>query len=349
MVPLSSLNTAVSELTRQTVLKHGWNTTCYQIVNPGMLHWHSEGAAVGFVRKGKVRVVAGAPVCPVEALPDVVKQFESGGEVVYFGAEERLKEFASSTQRYAISVMGGQPVWEPQSWIRAADGDASLRAQFNRSRNKGVVVKEWSPEVADVPTLRRVLNEWLETRGLPPMHFLIEPDTLANLADRRVFVAIREEEVIGFTTLSPIPERNGWLTEQFVRGHKATNGTIEMLIDFAIRTVAREGAEMVTMGMVPLSRKVAWNCDDPLWLRFTMNWVRAHGRRFYNFDGLEWFKDKFHPDRWDPIYVISTVKPFPAKHLYAVAAAFTGMSPVKAIAKGAWKAVRQEAAWATGR
>ena len=30
-------------------------------------------------------------------------------------------------------------------------------------------------------------------------------------------------------------------------------------------------------------------------------WVRAHGKRFYNFEGLEAFKSKFRPDGWEPI------------------------------------------------
>ena len=50
---------------RDLVLKHVWNTTCFQIVNPGIEYWFGgDGeSVVGYVRSGKSRVVAGEPVC----------------------------------------------------------------------------------------------------------------------------------------------------------------------------------------------------------------------------------------------------------------------------------------------
>jgi phosphatidylglycerol lysyltransferase len=178
------------------------------------------------------------------------------------------------------------------------------------------------------------------------LHFLVEPETLALLDDRRVFVAQVGAEVVGFVVLSPIPVRKGWLTEQFVRGHSAPNGTVELMIDFAVRAVALEGSTYVTMGLVPLSRQGAPNQDrNPFWLRFLTRWVRAHGRRFYNFGGLEAFKAKFRPSYWEPIYAISNERRFSFRTLYAIAAAFTNTSPITAVFKGALKALRQEFRW----
>ncbi len=75
-------------------------------------------------------------------------------------------------------------------------------------------------------------------------------------------------------------------------------------------------------------------------------WVRAHGRRFYNFGGLDAFKSKFHPHRWEPIFAISNEPRFSPHSLYAIAAAFTGdRSPILAVAIELLKAVRQEGSW----
>ena len=230
------------------------------------------------------------------------------------------------------------------------DGDASLRAQVNRSRNKGVRVSEWGCEKATShPELRRVLGEWLATRGLPTMHFLVEPETLDFLKDRRIFVAERDGVVVGFTVLCPIPLRKGWLTEQFVRGQGAPNGTVELMVDYAVRAVHGEGADYVTMGIVPLSQNVEQEDEIPGWLRFTLRWVRAHGRRFYNFDGLNWFKAKFHPDRWDPVYAISSEPRVSFRTMYAIAAAFTDMPPWLAVLRGGARGIRQEFRWALRR
>ena len=161
---------------RQLVLTHGWNATAYQIVNPGIRHWFARDgdAVVGYVRHARTRVVAGAPVCAPERLPAVVEEFErdssdAGDGVCYFGAEGRLEGLLSKSPRHAPLALGAQPAWQPTRFIETVQGRASLRAQLNRARNKGIVVEEWRPGAnADAVALRRVLHEWLATRGLPP-------------------------------------------------------------------------------------------------------------------------------------------------------------------------------------
>ena len=340
---------------RELILRFGWNATAYQLVNPGIELWFCGDAVVGYVCNHNVRVVAGAPVCALDDLPKVIEEWQSdatacGHKVCYFGAAGRIRKLLTRQRGYSTVVLGSQPVWNPQTWAETVDAVASVRAQFNRARNKGVRVEEWPPEKAqNHPEMRRVLREWLATRGLPPLHFLVEPETLALLENRRIFVALQGDHAVGFLVASPIPVRNGWLTEQFPRARSAPNGTVELLVDYAVRAVAADGAEYVTMGLVPLSSQGATAHEEPFWLRWLLGWVRAHGRRFYNFAGLETFKAKFKPDYWEPIYAISNERRFSFRTLYAVAAAFTRTSPVVAVLKGLRKAIRQEFRWLRGR
>lgn len=99
--------------------------------------------------------------------------------------------------------------------------------------------------------------------------------------------------------LSPIPARNGWLTEQFPHRPEAPNGTVESMIAAAARAVASDGSAYITLGLSPLSRRgKVPPFDNPLLIRFILAWLRKHGQRFYNFDGLDSFKAKFRPDGW---------------------------------------------------
>jgi phosphatidylglycerol lysyltransferase len=181
---------------------------------------------------------------------------------------------------------------------------------------------------------------------LPPLHFLIEPQTLADLEGRRIFVAERGGTPVGFLTASPIPARRGWLTEQFVRGAAAPNGTVELMIDAAARAVAAGGARYFTMGLVPLSDNATEDPGNPAWLRWLLAWVRAHGRRFYDFDGLAAFKAKFRPHGWEPIYAVADEPHITFRTLYAIAAAFSGRSPFALLLDGLGRALRQEIRWA---
>ena len=117
---------------RSLILKYGWNSTCYQILNPGIAHWISEDgdAVVGYVERGRVRVVAGAPVCAPERLEEIADAFElaaatKGASVCYFGAEARLELLRRRSSSHSRVLLGAQPVWNPRSWPGILEGPVS--------------------------------------------------------------------------------------------------------------------------------------------------------------------------------------------------------------------------------
>lgn len=336
---------------RALVLAHGRNATCYQILNPGFRRWFSPAgdAVVAYVPHAGVRVVGGEPVCPPERLAAVVDAFERDAvrrrrRVCYFGAEEPLAEVLRARGPCDRLVLGSQPLWSPRSLVEAFAGKASLRAQVHRARNKGVSARHWPSErAAGHPGLGRCLEDWLATRGLPPMHFLVEPETLTRLEDRRVFVAERRGVPVAFLVASPVPARRGWLIEQIVRGmegdRQAPNGSTELLLHAAALELAAIDARFVTLGLAPLSHRSEPPGIHPIhppWLiRLLLDRVRAWGRRFYDFDGLEAFKAKFLPDSWEPIYAIAGERRIGLQTLYAIAGAFGGASPVTFLGRAA--------------
>jgi len=344
---------------RELVLRYGWNSTAYQILNPGIAHWlgGDEPAVVGLVRRRRVWLAAGAPVCAAESLERVVRRFEAdaaacASRVCYFGAAARLESALHGAEDHATITIGAQPVWNPANWTGIIARHRSLRAQLNRARNKGVEIVPWPAERAGADcSLRRCLAEWLAARPLPPMRFLVEPDTLDGvLLDRLLFVALRDGRPVGFLLASPVPQRQGYLVEQVIRCSDAPNGTAELLIDAAMRHLAALRCGYATLGLVALAaharREMA---DNPLWLRALLSWGRAHGKRFYNFEGLEAFRTKMEPEDWEPIYAISNERRFSPLTLHAVATAFCDGSPVAALLQAIGKAARQESKWLVRR
>ncbi len=342
---------------RRLILEHGWNATAYQILNPGIQRWYSSrgDALVGFVESAAYRVVAGSPVCPVERLAEVVEEFEAETHAArlwscYFAADERLASVLAERGPQDRILLGAQPWWDPAGWPAIVAGKASLRAQLNRARNKGVRVESWDPlRATGEARLERCLAEWLSTRGLPPLHFLVETETLERLYDRRIFVALRDGEVLGFLVASPVPQRQGWLVEQNLRGLQAPNGTSELLLDAAMRDLAEGGASWVTLGLSPLSRRAELTQSEQGWLLLLLVWVRAHGQRFYNFDGLDAYKAKFQPHGWEPIYAITSERSVGLGTLYAIAGAFGKMSPWRLLALALGRAAGKEISWLLGK
>ena len=339
---------------RELVLTYGWNSTSFQIVNPGISRWFSSrgDAVVGFASASGTRVVAGAPVCSEGRLPDVIEEFESEArqareDVCYFCAEKRLESIVDGSPTHSKFLLGAQPVWRPPDWEEITKSHKSLRAQLNRARNKGVSVSEWPVENArGNERLRDCLHAWLASKGLPPLHFLVEPETLRRLENRRIFVAERGQRVVGFITLSPVVKRNGWLFEQFPHRPKAPNGTVELMIDAAMGALGRDGCEYATLGLSPLSKRASVaSFDNPLWLRITLAWLRKHGQRFYNFDGLDAFKAKLQPDTWEPVFAVTNQPRVSFRTLYAIASAFSGNAPFRLFFGGIAKAAATEVRW----
>lgn len=322
---------------RDLINRFGWNAMSSQILNPGIDLWFSADrpGVIGYVSAAGYRVVAGAPICAPDSLPELVIGFHEdaarcGMKVCYFGAQTRLVRILERVGPAAAVLVGAQPVWNPATWIARIAAKPSARAQLARARNKGVVVSAWPPRQAAMSSdLARCLSEWLINRDLPRMGFLVEPETLACLYDRRVFVAERDGQSIGFLVASPVPLRQGWLIEQIVRGVRAPNGTAELLLDAAMRDLAESGATYATLGLSPLSRRSGIPPpSEPAWVAWLLGAVRHLGARYYNFDGLDAFKAKFRPERWEPIYVIMNESHISLRALYAIGRAFSGTSPL---------------------
>lgn len=353
------------ERARQLILQHGWNSTVYQTLNPTIKRWYSPtgDALVGYVEHLGVRVVAGAPVCDADRLPEVAERFEAEARsrhqaTCYFAVEPRWLNLVQA--RTEVALIGAQPVWDVGDWAATVEAHTSLRAQFHRARNKGVAVRR--QPVADLiagragaADLRLLRERWAAAHGLPPLGFLtgmelLPPDASPTgplTQDRRLYVANQLDRPVGYLVASPIPRRNGWLFEQVIRDPTAPNGTAELLIDTAARDLAGMGAERLTLGLAPLSKRHRPTPrrlrDSPPWLRLAFAWAYAHGRRFYDFAGLEAFKEKFRPPRWEPVYLVSASSHLRPHHLYAVAAAFTGGRPISTLARGVLRAYGPDA------
>jgi len=330
-------------------MEHGCNATAYQILNPGINHrFNAHGdAVVGYVCRGRWLLAAGEPVCSRGNLAEAVAGFEAFARgrncsVCYVCASKPIRQLLGGSPAHSVVTIGAQPVWNPAEWTQIVRSRRSLRAQLSRSLNKGVLIDSLKPEEGRLSgEIRRTLLEWLQTRRLPPMHFLVEPEVLSGMVDDRLLlVARRENRIIAFLVASPVTARNGFLIEELARSPQAPNGTSELLIDAAMNRFAEAGCTYATMGLVALANGTTGG--NPRWLRGLMYVARAHANRFYNFRGLERFRAKMHPAAWERLYAISNERRFSPRALYAVGGAFSGISPVRAIGLAILKGAREE-------
>ena len=340
------------DVLRALILSHGRNSTCYQLLNPGIARWLSPrgDAGAGYARCGGVWLIAGEPVCSPDRLPSAVAELEraaadAGCRTCFVLAEHPLRAVLRRDPGHACVGLGAQPTWNPADWPALVTSHRSIRSQLHRAANKGVTVAR--RPAADSPDLRRVLDTWLGGRPMPAMHFLVEPDVLGGeLRDRLLFAATHAGETVAFLLASPVPLRNGYLLEQIARAPHAPNGTAELLIDAAMRHLDDAGHTFATLGLVALAEHARRSMStNPRWMRVLTGWARVHGRRFYNFEGLERFRTKLRPRRWEPVYAISNERRFTVGTLRALGGAFAEGRPEALLARAAVRAAKQEARW----
>jgi phosphatidylglycerol lysyltransferase len=280
--------------------RHGWNSTSFQILEPGFRYWFDgDDACVGYVDTGRAWVAAGSPVAPPEQFAQVSARFAAAAgaarrRVCCFATETRFHDAAG----WSSLRVGDQPIWAPEDWTTVVRENRSLREQVRRAQAKGVTVRTLVP--ADLepgrPTrtaLDGLIARWLASRPIAPMGFLVHVDPFTLPGERRYFVAERAGAVVGFLCAIPIYARPGWFFEDFLRDPGAPNGTVELLVDAGMRAAAAEGIPYVTLGLVPLSGEIS------PWLRAARRW----GKSLYDFDGLRAFKAKLKPRAWDPIFL----------------------------------------------
>lgn len=322
-----------SEYVYQLVHRYGAQSVTSQLPLPGikLQIYEDISSVVGYLPRKGMWVAAGLPVGPLSSLALAMSAFEheaarAGCAVCYFGVEEADYNMApKGILKGARIQIGAQPIWNPAQWPESVQKHSSLRRQIYRARNKGVVVQEsFSASSAPALYLEECLEQWLERHPLPPMHFLAETDILNHLRNRRVFVAEWQERIVAFLVAVPIARKNGWLVEHIVRGKGAPNGTSELLVDAFQQAVGSEGALFVTLGLTPLAKRADRDQEEPALIRFLLNWARAHGRRFYNFDGIERFRVRMAPQRWENVYMLLNASRWTPLELLSVASAFCG-------------------------
>jgi len=280
---------------------HAYTTVSFQLLESDFQYWFDgDDAFVAYIDTGGAWVAGGAPIASADRLVEVAHRFvaaarRAGRRASFFGCEQR---FVDASAMPAL-VVGQQPVWQPAAWDALLATTPSLRYQVRRAGKKGVTARLVdAAEVSDpsAPLARAIAalsEQWLASRRMAPMGFLVKLEPLGFARERVLVVAERAGAVVGFLSAVPVYGRRRLFVEDVLRATDAPNGTPELLVDAAMRAAVARGDEAVTLGLAPLAGKVA----PPLRL------ARALSAPLYDFRGLHAFKDKLRPASWEPVYL----------------------------------------------
>ncbi|HUU36515.1 MAG TPA: phosphatidylglycerol lysyltransferase domain-containing protein, partial [Vicinamibacterales bacterium] len=216
-----------------------------------------------------------------------------GRRPVFFGVEDATPFAGCRTL-----ALGMQSVLKPSAWDATLRRWPKLREQLRRARAKGVTVRavdqrELAPGTPLRAAVERLRGEWLRSRAMEPLAFLVAVDPFYAAAEHLYFVAEHRGRPVQFLSAVPIGARDGWLMEDMLRGGDAPNGTTELLITALMQRLAGDPC-WVTPGLTPLAGRAPW------WLRLTSVATVA----LYDFSGLLSFRARLHPVSWTPVWLV---------------------------------------------
>jgi phosphatidylglycerol lysyltransferase len=299
--------------------QHGRNLHSFMVLEPGLSVWSTPArdAAVAYTARGGHWIAAGGPLCAPERTEEVARDFAAaarahGRTAAFFGVSQPFVDRLAGSGEFDALSVGQAPTWQPARWDESLRKADKLRNRLKRAVRAGVRVRRAeADEVAEGAPLRRAMTEivqhWAEAHALPPMGFMVTLELFQHAALRRYFVAEHEGRVCGFAVCVPIYGRGGWLVEDMMMAAGAPGGTSEALVDTAMRQLAAEGAQVVSLGMVALAglQQLQGRCEHPVLLALLRTSARATGW-LYNFEGLYRFRDKMRPTAWEPVYLVSS-------------------------------------------
>lgn len=180
----------------------------------------------------------------------------------------------------------------------------SLRTNRNKLLKAGltfeVLPKAGVPE--QLTRLRDISDQWLAKKNASEKGFSLGFFSEEYMRRFPCAVVKKDDRIIAFANVIMGAEKSELSIDLMRHASDGPNGLMDFLFTELILWGKQEGYQSFNLGMAPLSgiesRPLA-----PLWNK-AIDLVYRHGDRFYSFEGLRQYKQKFDPI-WEPKYLAS--------------------------------------------
>ncbi len=177
-----------------------------------------------------------------------------------------------------------------------------LRNTINKLTRDGLRLEiVAAAEVAPLlPALKKISDAWLQDKRVREKRFSLGAFDPVYLSRLPMAVVWRGDQPVAFANLLLSATRHEASLDLMRHSADGPAGIMDFLFVRLMQWARAEGYEWFNLGMVPLAglqnRRRA-----PLWNRFGAL-LFGRGERFYNFRGLQHYKNKFDPE-WEPRYM----------------------------------------------
>ena len=178
----------------------------------------------------------------------------------------------------------------------------TLRGTLNKLEREGLRLEVIPAHAVPplMPQLREISDAWLADKRAREKRFSLGAFDPRYLERTPMALVWQGERLLAFANLFLTGNKEEASLDLMRFAPDSPSGSMDFLFIALMRWARQEGYRWFNLGMAPMAgmtnRRLA-----PLWNRFGAL-VFGRGERFYNFQGLKRYKDKFDPE-WEPRYM----------------------------------------------
>lgn len=263
---------------------------------------------IAYVPKGRGAIALGDPIGPESDRRNAIvgfKQFCQRNDW-HPGFYQTLPDELPLYQELGFKVVqiGEEAIIDLKSFTLEGKAGKNLRSVINKFTKAGYQVVFHQPPIGEnlLQRLRQVSDEWLKMVQGSEKRFSLgwfDDDYLRQCEIATVETA--RGEITAFANIVPEYQQNDATIDLMRRRIEIEHGSMDFLFVSLFQHFKAQGYDGFNLGLSALSG-VGEMPKSPR-MEQALHYLYTHLNRFYNFQGLHTYKDKFHP-RWEPRYLI---------------------------------------------
>lgn len=280
-----------------------------------LLFNESQTAFIMYAKQGRSMVALHDPIGDCADRPDLIWTFRDLCDQhhlrpVFYQVKAANLPLYMDIGLQAVKL-GEEALVDLDKFDLANKGNKDLRYTWNRGQRDGLSIEFYTSSTAPYDELKAVSDEWLKGKNAKEKQFSLGTFSKEYLDHFTIAVIKHEGQIIAFVNLLETNQKQYASIDLMRVKQGIPKLTMEFFMVGLILHYKNQGFKFFSLGMVPLAGMQRRH-GAPLIQRLGAL-VFKRGGRFYNFQGLRRFKEKF-ATHWEPRYMaVSTgLDPFMA-------------------------------------
>lgn len=300
-------STETAKFRIEKLQQHGYGSLAYSSLQKGLQYFmHPQLGYIAYtpLRDGPNSVcVLADPICSKENLKALIEEFmkEKSDPIFLHISHDTGKVL--NDMGFAVNELGVETVIEIQKFNTVGNKKQQLRNARNGAKKDNLTVAEI--EAVDdtmLKSFKKISDGWMKEKVISDneMQFIVRPVVFVDEIDVRKFVAIKDNEVVGFVIFDPMYENGkvvGYMANHLRTNLERTYSVVDFIILEAIEKFKQEGKRDLSLGLSPLAKvddSQEFKHSKLLKAHFKYAFERANF--LYNFKNLARHKLKYRPE-----------------------------------------------------